>query len=176
MFKNVLCVGVHMTQLEDRFRKLKREREQNLIDRQARDKEQLSLLAKQRDILYPTVKEVCEDFASALGFRIHPEHDDSPWYRRRKVREGAYTISYTPTSYMGQRGKTYYIQVRTNSRLPRIEVEVYAGGFAGKHRADSLSTVIDSQEIGVPANLNAVRKALAEALEKAATPYVENRT
>jgi len=161
-----------MTPQEERFRKLTQQRKQNLSDAQTREEERLNFLVKGRAILYPVVKEVCEELASSLGFSIAQEESTStPWYRRRKKLEGWYNIRFT-------QGKVIYtINVRA---LPPATIEVRVSPWCNsgsdyiRAAAHNLGTTIGPSEIGKPPDAAKASEALARALEKATTPYVEN--
>jgi len=155
---------------KDHFKRLTKKREQNLIDSQKREKERLDLYAKTCKVLYPVVAEICEEFTSALGFRLVPVRGKPlfpRWYTRRKIRRGCYDIN-----YKGRRGTLYCIEVRT--RTPLITVRSYWEEYGMKKEFNSEGTAIDTEDIGTPPDPVAVKDALAIALEKAAGPYVAN--
>lgn len=133
-------------------------------------------------VLYPLIEEVCEEFATALGFRLalgfelkpdHPYIRDL-FSRFLKKRQGFAQIAYYQRSV--------FCVISVNVRLgppASIAVQVRApfaipSGRAKSFKLSALGTTLSSEEFGDPPDAARAREALGSALERAITPYVED--
>lgn len=180
-----------MSEMEDRLEKMKARREHYIVARY----EKAVINSEIRDnwesifqtIILPTVKRVCEEFASSFGFPIRQCYEDATGlfkaFRNGKPILGKYVIYYD-SSPVREKAVQDYIkrlhtrrgihihEIRIEPWIGSVNIRVFKPSMAIGRDISSLSTHI--RDFDTPVTASSVEKVLLNALEKACKPYIED--